>query len=124
VLGRRSFLSFLSISPLALFFKGGKNTPKEIELPISCDLSFKSLQWAVDKGKENNLGKPKYLLIGPENKFVAVELLGVPHTPYTWNSEVNCLIDEYFSFEVSHSLPYQTWKLFFDKGVVISKGLV
>lgn len=96
-----------------------------ILLPIGCDLSFCSLRWALDIGEENNLGEVKYLLIGPENKFIAREILGNYKKPFTGDSEINCLWPgfPYEVLRVPHcSFPMWTWKLVFERGVVVSEG--
>jgi hypothetical protein len=124
---RRSIIKSFLITPLVLAGLAKEMSAEaratSVELPVGCDLSFSSLQWAFDLGKENHFGEPKYLLVGPENKYIARELLGLfPRKPYTWDSEINCLIDKMLLWEVSCLLPVNTWKLFFEHGVVVSKG--
>src|SRR5260221_6040750 len=117
---RRSFLGALGcvpvsallppvVSPKTTNIYGWKTTAADQiqrqqprHLPVGCDLSYNAIQWAMNIGKEYELGKPKFLYIGPENKWVARELLGVPHKPYTADSEINCLWDDLFIYEVIH----------------------
>jgi len=89
-------------------------------LPVGCDLSFGSLQFAIDMGKEHNLGTPKFVLIGPENKFPAIEIMGDPRKKYSSNNEFNALSILYW--EIIRSMPMYTWKVVFERGVVISEG--
>ncbi len=122
---RRNFISTLFATPVATTILGVplKASPTEscVHLPIGCDLSFNALQWAFDVAKTHNFGKPKFLLIGPENKFVARELLGSYKKLYTADSELNALLLG-FPFEVTRALPSRTWKMVFEHGIVVSEG--
>src|SRR6266446_4952091 len=116
---RRSFIGALLATPLAAVVLPATTKKPEanaapksewlpshqpIFLPIGCDLSLCALQWAFDIAEERRLGKPKFMLIGPENKFVARELLGNYRKPYTPDSEINCLWPG-FPFEVMYAMP-------------------
>lgn len=90
-------------------------------LPIGCDLSLCALQWTYLLAYMEELGKPKFLLVGPENKKIAYDLVGDYKRPYTGNSEINCLWPG-FPIEVVDSLPFATWKMVFERGVVVSEG--
>lgn len=61
--------------------------------------------------------KPKYILIPPELKFIARELLGSAGKPYTSDNEINALLGEDLTFMVSHYLTSQSaWFALADKG--------
>lgn len=132
---RRDFLKPMLLAPAGLAFANVVSPKPTVvsrasrtqdqqprHLPIGCDLSLCALQWAVNIGREHNLGKPKILYIGPENKFVAREILGWPHKPYTADSEINALQNDLLGWEVIRWMPFHTWKLVFEYGVVISEG--
>ena len=57
--------------------------------------------WKDDRGKPSMI-RPKLLIISPEDKFTAKELLGSEYKPGTANNELNALKDEGISFMVSH----------------------
>jgi hypothetical protein len=48
--------------------------------------------------------KPRYLVIPPELKWIAREILGSPHKPYTADNEINALIKEDLQYFISHYL--------------------
>ena len=87
------------------------------------DLSLSSLQSAVtdfenlkdDNGRPCKI-KPRLVIISPEDKFVARELLKSEYKPGTANNDVNAILEENLSFMVSH---YKTdtdaWFLFGDE---------
>lgn len=61
--------------------------------------------------------KPKFILIPPEQKFIARELLGSAGKPYTADNEINALLGEDLTFMVSHYLTSQSaWFALADKG--------
>jgi len=61
---------------------------------------------------------PTLALIAPANKFVAREILGSGHKPYTANNEINALIAEDLSWMVCHYFTTATyWFLAASKGV-------
>lgn len=87
------------------------------------DLSFTAIQLAVNmferlidsQGLPVSL-KPKYLLIPPELKWIAREILGSPHKPYTADNEINSLIKEDLMYFVCHYLTSASaWFLIGDK---------
>jgi hypothetical protein len=57
--------------------------------------------------------KPKFLWIPPELKWIAREILGSPHKPYTADNEINSLIMEDLTYFVWHYLiSASAWGLF------------
>lgn len=87
------------------------------------DLSFTSIQLAINMYERliDSQGlpvsiKPKYLVIPPELKWIAREVLGSPHKPYTSDNEINSLINEDLMYFVSHYLTSASaWFLIGDK---------
>lgn len=87
------------------------------------DLSFTSIQQAIniyermiDSQGLPISNRPKYLIIPPELKWVAREILGSPHKPYTADNEINALIKEDLMYFISHYLVGTTpWFLLSDK---------
>ena len=75
------------------------------------DLSSTGLQNALidientldDRGRPQFL-RPKLILINPEDRFTAKEILESEYKPGTANNEINALRDEGLSFMVSHYL--------------------
>lgn len=75
------------------------------------DLSFTAIQLAVNmfermidsQGMPISL-KPRLLVVPPELKWIAREILGSPHKPYTADNEINSLIKEDMQYFVSHYL--------------------
>ena len=73
------------------------------------DLGVTSLQQALidfenlkdDRGRPSMI-RPKLLIISPEDKFTARELIGSEYKPGTANNEINALKAEGLSFMVSH----------------------
>lgn len=58
-----------------------ENLPKfkVVHVAVSCDFSHSSFELAHNLAKEYELGEFRYLIIGPEDKFIAQELLhGAP----------------------------------------------
>jgi hypothetical protein len=75
------------------------------------DLSFTAVQLAINMFERliDSQGlpismRPKYLVIPPELKWIAREVLGSPHKPYTADNEINSLIKEDLMYFVSHYL--------------------
>lgn len=90
---------------------------------VDIDLSFTALQLAsvqfermIDsQGLPINI-KPKYLLIPPELKFIAKELLGSSGKPGTSDNDINSLIGEDLQFMICHYFTSQSaWFLVADK---------
>ncbi len=87
------------------------------------DLSFTATQLAINMFERliDSQGlpvsmKPKYLVIPPELKWIAREILGSPHKPYTADNEINSLISEDLMYFVSHYLTGASpWFLVGDK---------
>jgi hypothetical protein len=87
------------------------------------DLSFTGIQLAINQYERmiDSRGlpitlKPKYLIIPPEQKWVAREILGSPNKPYTADNEINALIAEDLMYFVGHYLTSTTaWFLTGDK---------
>lgn len=87
------------------------------------DLSFTALQLAINMFERliDSQGlpismKPKYLFIPPELKWIAREVLGSPHKPYTSDNEINSLISEDLTYFVSHyKTSASSWELLGDK---------
>jgi len=112
---RRSFFQSLAAAPLALM--DVKLAPQVFQLPIGCDLSMRSLQWAINEGMQQRFGKPHTLLIGPENLFPARELLGMPpqiQPPFKR--------EDFLIYEVTRDMPMNCWRVQFEHGVVESQG--
>lgn len=87
------------------------------------DLSFTALQQMVfqferlidSQGIPVRL-KPRTVIIPPELKFVAREILGSPGKPYTADNELNSLIGEDLTFFVSHyTTSTSAWFVLCDK---------
>lgn len=53
---------------------------------------------------QRQLMAPNKILLGPSNKFVAREILGSPHKPYTTDNELNALIQEDLNWMILHFL--------------------
>ena len=87
------------------------------------DLSFTGIQLAINTYERlpDSQGlpismRPKYLVIPPELKWIAREILGSPHKPYTADNEINSLIKEDLMYFVSHYLTSTSaWFLVGDK---------
>jgi|TARA_Y100000310_G_scaffold192960_1_gene192918 hypothetical protein len=73
------------------------------------DLSVTSLQAAVENLENttddrdiNVMIKPRMLVIAPENKWMARELLNSEKKPHTADNEINALVDEELKYLISH----------------------
>ena len=100
---------------------GGANQANRPATDI--DLSLTGLQNAViafdnlkdDRGRPS-LIRPKRLIISPEDKFTARELLNSEYKPGSANNDVNALTDEGLSYFVSHyKTDNNSWFLLGDK---------
>ena len=87
------------------------------------DLSFTAVQGMVNQferlidsqGIPTRL-KPRYVVIPPELKWTAREILGSPGKPYTADNELNSLVGEDLHFIVSHYTTSQSaWFVLCDK---------
>jgi hypothetical protein len=79
------------------------------------DLSFTAIQLMVNQFERmvDSQGipirvKPKFILIPPELKFIAREILGSPGKPYTNDNELNALLGEDLKFRVVHYFTSQS----------------
>jgi len=87
------------------------------------DLSFTAIQNAIDQFERliDSQGlpivlKPGLLMIPPELKWIAREILGSPHKPYTADNEINALIKEDLHYFVGHYFTsHSAWFLLCDK---------
>lgn len=78
---------------------------------VDVDLSFTAIQLMINQFERliDSQGlpisvKPRYLVIPPELKWIAREILGSPHKPYTADNEINALIKEDLQYFISHYL--------------------
>lgn len=87
------------------------------------DLSITALQLAINmferlpdsQGMPISM-RPKYLVIPPELKWIAREILASPHKPYTADNEINAILNEDLMYFVSHYLTSASaWFLLCDK---------
>jgi hypothetical protein len=120
---RRNFLGALFTAPVATAILptvervvGGK-----AELPTSCDLSCRSVEWALSIGEKNNYGKPICLIIGPENLFPAREIFG-KGIELTYTPDAKIVDEERFGYRVVSALPKNFWMVQFERGTVSSQG--
>jgi hypothetical protein len=87
------------------------------------DLSFTAVQLMVNQFERmvDSQGipvrvKPRCILIPPELKFIAREILGSPGKPYTADNELNSLLGEDLKFRVVHYFTSQSaWFAVADK---------
>ncbi|SRR6266849_579040 len=128
-MNRRGFIGSLAgaaaVIPSAEF-KAAK-TFASSPLLIACDLSVRSLQWALETAKEKGYGKPLCLMIGPENLFTAREVFGrgveLVYTPDPNDPQVNKAIEQdVFGYRVVSALPFNFWMVQFERGTVTSQG--
>jgi hypothetical protein len=90
---------------------------------VDVDLSFVAIQVAINEFERLIDGqglpimvKPRHLIIPPELKFIAREILGSPNKPYTSDNEINSLIREDLDFFICHYLTSRSaWFLLSDK---------
>lgn len=87
------------------------------------DISFTAIQLAINQFERliDSQGlpimlKPTMLVIPPELKWIARELLASPHKPYTADNEINALLNEDLKYFVSHYLTSQSaWFMLCEK---------
>lgn len=87
------------------------------------DISFTGVQLMVNQFERlvDSQGlpmtlKPRYLVIPPELKWIAREILGSPHKPYTSDNEINAVLAEDLSYFICHYLTSQSvWFAVCDK---------
>jgi hypothetical protein len=111
---RRSFFKILCATPLAM--AGAKLSPKITQLPIGCDLSMGSLDWAAREGRLRGFGRPRWLRVGSNHIEIARWMLGAPP------SSDQILQTEMLRYEASEDLPENVWRLEFDRGIIESQG--
>jgi phage major head subunit gpT-like protein len=82
---------------------------------LDLDLSFTALQYAINlyERMPDSMGmpiqlKPKTLVIPPEQKWIAREILGSAYKPFTADNEINSLLNEDLTYFVAHYLTSQT----------------
>lgn len=79
------------------------------------DISLTALQLAINQYERliDSQGlpisiKPKTLVIPPELKWIAREILGSAHKPYTSDNEINAILSEEMNYFISHYLTSQS----------------
>lgn len=90
---------------------------------VDVDLSFTAIQLATNQYERliDAQGLPitiklKHLVIPPELRFIAREILGSPNKPYVADNEINSLIREGLDFTIGHYLTSHTaWFIIGDK---------
>jgi hypothetical protein len=90
---------------------------------VDVDLSFAAIQLMTNQFERmvDGVGmpivyKPKSLLLAPQNRFLARELLGSPGKPGTATNEINSLLGEDLGYMVGHYLTSDTaWFALCDK---------
>lgn len=90
---------------------------------VDADFSVTALQNGMDQYERliDSQGlpvvlKPKYVLIPPEVRWIAREILGSPHAPYTGENQINSLVAEDLQYCVGHYLTSSTaWFLLCEK---------
>lgn len=82
------------------------NTPStQVDLGItSLQAAITNLEKTPDSDGVVCALKPRLLIIAPDNKFIARELLRSEYKPYTSGNEINALLDEELKYFVSHYL--------------------
>jgi hypothetical protein len=90
---------------------------------VDVDLSFTAIQNAINvyERMPDSMGlpiqmKPRVLMIPPELKWIAREILGSAHKPFTADNEINSILNEDLSYFIFHYSTSQTaWFLLPDK---------
>jgi hypothetical protein len=82
-------------------------------LPINIDLSMTALQWALEEGRKSNEGKPLFLVVTQELRFIGRQLLDM--------AEISPEINSLFVVD-SPNHPY-TWYVAFEKILIGSPGI-
>lgn len=90
---------------------------------VDVDLSQTSLQAAIDQFERliDSQGipvqlKPRLVVIPPKMKWVAREILGSAHKPYTADNEINAILNEDLHYFIYHYLTSDSaWFLLCDK---------
>jgi len=118
---RRSFFKNLAIAPVIFAGHPEHFLPAiNYSLPIPCDLSLSSLEWALLDGEKRNLGTPLKLIVGPELVFMAREILGsTPIEPEKLSlfKALNVLY-----YEKNRAMPRNSWIVEFERGTIGSEG--
>jgi len=120
-----SYTGFTSSESLCSTAHTGLDGTSRANRP-STDIAFSQtgLQNAITRFEnmtdERNLPRlmtPSMVIIAPENKFVAREVLGSPQKAYTSDNEINALVEEDLAWMVCHYLTTTTyWFLAARKG--------
>ncbi len=120
-----SFVGFTSGEELCKTAHVGLDGTSSANRP-SPDISFSQtgLQNAITRFEnmtdERNLPRlmtPSLIVLAPENKFIAREVLGSPQRAYTSDNEINALIEEDLAWMVCHYITTSTyWYLAARKG--------
>jgi hypothetical protein len=101
---------------------GVKISSQASRLPIGCDLSLGSLQWACDVGKVQEYGRARILVVSPEDMHVARLLLGENFQPRMDDPEINVLMADNLRYKVDPFMSPFKWRVEFEKGSVESQG--
>jgi hypothetical protein len=91
--------------------------------PTDVDLSFTALQLAINNFERlpDGVGmpiqiKPRHVIIPPELKWVAREILGSAHKPYTADNEINSILNEELDYFIGHyKTSMSAWELLAEK---------
>ena len=68
----------------------------------SLQAAVENLENTTDDRDINVMIKPRMLVIAPENKWMARELLNSEKKPHTADNEINALVDEELKYLISH----------------------
>jgi hypothetical protein len=67
----------------------------DVDLSITAlQLMFNMFRRMTDGQGMPSIIRPKYLVIPPELKWIAIEILGSPNKPYTADNEINAILSE------------------------------
>ena len=92
------------------------------QLPMHIDLSLAGVQWAIIEGAKSRYGKPRKLVVGPELRWIAREILGEAPMRVKY-PELNCLYDDMLVYDVRSGIQPHTWWIEFESGKVGSVGV-
>jgi len=77
----------------------------DIDLSITAiQLAIQQFERMVDSQGMPIEARPHLMIIPPELKFIAREILGSPHKPYTSDNEINAILNEDLRYFVGHYL--------------------
>ena len=83
---------------------------KIVHVAVTCALSFTALNYADNLAKENELGEFRCLLVGPEDKFIAQEIL---------YGAKNITVETVYFF---HPDSLGRWLVIYEKGIVLGQS--